>query len=329
MTAKIFARFFVGAVLCSTAVVAADTPHINQSMVGPVTDMGSTTSPSACAGFSAGTLTTSENCVNGVPRYKQLNSSGRLIQPGRAKIRLFGTGGTGYELLPPAGGVISSATGAFSQVQNLYAIADLADPINGYSGHGPNSYSVQLNTNQAAITDAVLCPSGCYAWLQTVFINGEAAIAAGSQGSFWMQLWLFSKTGTLTCPSGWIQKNSSACQLNTAMVSVPIVPVSEFANLQINTSISGGLITATTPDVMNMAKNWTLADFNVYGHGQGSSVFFNAGASITVNLTATYSGNGPVTCSRKSIVAESNNLKATACTVLSGGNGIQYTESPF
>lgn len=342
MAHKITKVIVIGSLLCGAAVLAAGAVHHYwmANFQGSNSPSGNTVEN--CDGGIGPTVTPNPNCGNFSMQFGQARKLNPGLKSAQPELDTFSNGGgTGYELIPPSGSIISTATGSFSQVSNLTAIADIASPFSGNNGYGPNSYSVQLNTNQAPITDPVLCPTGCNAWLQTVFINGVDYIQAGSTGELWMQMWLFGINGaSLRCPNNWAQKSTSACQFNTSFVDIPIVPVTEFPYLQISSSISGGQITATlttknhtytqtTPDVMHMAQNWSVVDFNVYGHGNGTVVFFNPGASITVNIVASYSGNGAVTCSRQGVVGESNNLQANACTVVSGGNGIQYTESPF
>jgi hypothetical protein len=341
MAHKITKVIVISSLLCSTAVLTAGAAQRYWITNGQSSSAAPGNTVKNCGGSIGPTVTPNPNCGNFSAQFGQAHSLNPRLKSAQSGLDTFQNGGgTGYELIPPSGSIISTATGSFSQVSNVTAIADIANPLNGNNGYGPNSYAVQLNTNQAPITDPVLCPAGCIAWLQTVFINGVDYIQANSTGVLWMQMWLFSKTGTLTCPANWIQRTESACKFNTNFMQVPIVPIAEFPYLQISSSISGGQITATlttkdhtytqtTPDIMHMAQNWKVVDFNVYGHGNGSVVFFNPGASVTVKVVASYSGNGPVTCGHQPLTGESNNLQAGSCTVVSGGNGIQYTEIPF
>jgi hypothetical protein len=219
-------------------------------------------------------------------------------------------------------GVITQTVGSFSSVSGVSSESD-----DGQS----NDYSLQLNSNFMS-TDACNGVSGCQAWEQFVYASGE--------GSAFMQYWLINYGNT--CPSGgWMQYQGS-CYMNSAAVSVPDEPITDLGNMSLTGSaVSGGTDTLTFTDgteayttsgndsVVYLATAWQASEFNIIGDGGGSEATFNAGSSMTVNVSLTDGSTDAPTCAANAgTTGETNNLTLGSCSASGGSTpSIQFTQS--
>jgi hypothetical protein len=212
------------------------------------------------------------------------------------------------------------------------------------SGAVANDYSLQMNTapfttSACAGSPASTSPS-CKGWEQFVFPGG-----GGGSIQYW--LWNYGPAGT-QCPTprsascipgyaftdGWCPFQFSStgnvyCVVNAAgSTSAPsVLPTSpDFATLVLTGEAGSGTssdsITVTVngtahtapggnyfPD-LGTGTNWQAEEFNVFGDGDASQAFFNAGATIVVKnaVTSAVATTSAPSCVEEGFTGESNSL---------------------
>ena len=135
-----------------------------------------------------------------------------------------------------------------------------------------------------------------------------------------MQFWLLNFGQS--CPDGFhhFPGNATDCAKNSDSALVPIQPLANLGQLSLKgEAVSGGdTITLSTgdfqflvqsSDVLNLAQNWTAAEFNILGDGSSSQANFNAGAATAVRISVKDGTTNAPTCVREGFTAETNNLK--------------------
>jgi hypothetical protein len=222
-------------------------------------------------------------------------------------------------------GLISKTVGSFPKVTGVKSEEGV---------DGPNSYSLQLNSNFMSNNNA--CngsknKSDCLAWLQYVY--------ASDYTEAFMQYWLINYD--TTCPNGW-NSYGGDCYTNSAAVGVPKEVITKLKTLSISGSaVAGGLDTLimyvgktaykTTGEdsVVYLATGWQESEFNIFGDGGGSEADFNSGSSITVKVAVTNgTTNAPICASDAGTTGETNNLNLGSCAGTGGAKPyIKFTES--
>ncbi len=262
-------------------------------------------------------------CGHG-PMVPLLPGSGPRHAGGGKGTSLVGGGGTN-DFAGQVAGTIHLAEASFPSVNNLTSETD--------SQFGAGAYSLQLNSEPfpgAPQCAGAADPAVCTGWQQFVY-QGE---------------WLFIEYWLLdygqACPTGWTQFNNTNvadtieqidCVQNTpGMTFVGTLPITDLPYLNM-TVLSGSFDGQTNFDqvelelalpgkaaqtwvsgqntVLNLANNWTSAEFNVFGFGGGSQANFNSDATINVALALeTQSGTPPYApaCESESFTGETNNL---------------------
>jgi hypothetical protein len=219
-----------------------------------------------------------------------------------------------------------------------------ASPSCSMSGTVDNDYSLQMNTAPFTTHTCSGSPAStsppCQGWEQFVY-------PAGGGGS--IQYWLlnYGPAGTM-CPAprgascvpgfastdGWCPFQFSPtgnvyCVVNAAgSTSAPGVPPTstEFPTLilsgqagssttndSISVTVSGTAHTAPGgnyfPD-LGTGTNWQAEEFNVFGDGNASQAFFNAGSTIVVNnaVTSAVATTSAPICDPAGFTGESNSL---------------------
>jgi hypothetical protein len=211
---------------------------------------------------------------------------------------------------------ITSAVGSFDTV---VGITSLTGP------DGDNSYSLQLNTIQFAtsVCDSGANPTACRGFQQFIYSNA---------GRLFMQLWLLDFGPD--CPTGFFHfpGHPNDCSKNSDSVTVPVQPLANLGQLSLTgTAVSGGmdtitlstgstLFSVTSPDSdLNLAQNWTAAEFNIFGDCCSSQASFNAGAAMTVRISVDDGTTNAPTCLPAGFTGESNNLNlAPPCCPFGG-----------
>jgi hypothetical protein len=248
-----------------------------------------------------------------------------------------------------------------------------ASPSCSMSGAVANNYSLQMNTapfttNTCSGSPASTTPQ-CQGWAQFVF-------PAGGGGG--IQYWLlnYGPAGTL-CPTprgascvpnsvstdGWCPFQFSStgnvyCVVNAAgSTNAPgVLPTStDFATLvlsgeagssttddSISVTVSGTAHSAPGgnyfPD-LGTGTNWQAVEFNVFGDGNASQAFFNAGSTIVVKnaVTSAVTTTAAPICDPSGFTGESNSLTIApaqgtttppvCCSVGGGSPAIEFVES--
>ena len=216
-----------------------------------------------------------------------------------------------------ASGSISTATGSFPYVS----------PGSTETGtDGANDFSLQLNTeffsNSPACAGA-LTPSNCLAWQQFVY-------SASYDGVF-MQYWLINYD--TTCPAGWITY-STDCYENSVggflTATAPTISTLESVSLtgtvdsggndSVVMEYGGNNISAVGADsVLDVAGNWTVAEFAILGDGNGSAADFSSGTTLDVETAVNNGATAAPTCDFDGFTAETNNLSFASAPTLAAG----------
>ena len=226
-------------------------------------------------------------------------------------------------------GHISSAIGSFDS-----AIVTSA------SGNLPANYSLQLNS-QAFDTPACAGskdPSRCKGVQQFVYV--PTPIAGG-----YIQYWLlnYRTADHNVCPepndprknANWRPMNDWDCtrfsELSIAGPTEP-APISNLKGLRLGGTARAGnwdVLTVRTDDrtlcavnednILNLADQWRIAEFSVFGDGNGTAVEFNPGTSLIVRTSVVNGTTNPPKCVRTHITGETNNLKPVEPCCAYGG----------
>ncbi|WGJ15796.1 DUF11 domain-containing protein [Methylocapsa sp. D3K7] len=123
---------------------------------------------------------------------------------------------------------------------------------------------------------------------------------------------------------------------------MPVQPISNLGNLVLTGTVNGGgdsvslfdgttLHAATGDNLVNLAANWQIAEFNVFGDtcGPPSQATFNSGSTVIPRTRITYGGTAAPTCVSTGFTGETNNLNfgPTAPTASLPGPAIIFEES--
>jgi von Willebrand factor type D domain len=243
-------------------------------------------------------------------------------------------GGEGTDWTAQVSGAITGATGSFDNVTGVTSVASVL----GTEG-SPDNYSLQLNTNHlhTPLCDSGPNPSECVGIQQFVFSNSQFF----NTSEVFIQYWLFHY-GT-PCPADWHQYEDS-CSKTTLSTGVPFQSIANLGQL----SLKGIAGSTDTPDAvklfiggneaaaksgdntLNLPQGWQVAEFNVFGDGDGSQAVFNDGATIVVRTGVDYEKNLAPSCELGGTTGESNSLDlvGTPSVVQSGPlPSIVFTES--
>jgi hypothetical protein len=214
-------------------------------------------------------------------------------------------------------GSISTATGSFPYVS----------PGSTETGaDGANDFSLQLNTEFFSDSPAcagALTPSNCLAWQQFVY--------SASYGGVFMQYWLINYD--TTCPVGWITDGSD-CYQNSAggllTATLPTIATLESVSLtgtvdsggndSVVMEYGGNNVSAVGADsVLDVAGNWTVAEFAILGDGNGSAADFSSGTTLDVETAVNNGATTAPTCDFDGFTAETNNLSFSSAPTLAAG----------
>jgi hypothetical protein len=85
----------------------------------------------------------------------------------------------------------------------------------------------------------------------------------------------------------------------------------------------------TMPDSMiDLAGNWTTAEYNIFGDGGGSEAVFNTGTTIKVKIRLHDGSTNAPSCITDGFTLESNNLGLNTCKAAGGKTpSITFSES--
>jgi hypothetical protein len=232
------------------------------------------------------------------------------------------TVGNGNDCTASVSGSISSAVGSFDSVGDVTSETGTTfDPGPNCSNpvsNVPNTFSLQLNTNLFATSTCV--GKSCQGWQQFIYSNSGVAF---------IQYWLINY-GT-ACPGGWNTLGSDCWRNGDNAVSVPPQAIPNPALLRLTGRVeSGGMDTillstadgdlsaANEDSVLDLARGWKVAEFNVFGDSCGSQANFNSGATLVVRTTVN-DGTEDRPRVAEGFTGETNNLTLVRpCSAISG-----------
>ena len=169
-----------------------------------------------------------------------------------------------------------------------------------------------------------MTPSNCLAWQQFVY--------SASYGGVFMQYWLIDY-GT-TCPAGWITYGSGSstdCYENSEggflTAALPTIATLESVSLtgtvdsggndSVVMEYGGNNVSAVGADsVLDVAGNWTVAEFAILGDGNGSAADFSSGTTLDVETAVNNGATTAPTCDFDGFTAETNNLSFASAPTL-------------
>jgi streptogramin lyase len=218
--------------------------------------------------------------------------------------------GNGTDISAKVTGTISTAVGSFDSVIGVTSETGTS-PVNG-AIDVPNAFSLQLNSNLFPTRgcQGAADPLACRGWQQFIYSN--------SYGKAFIEHWLINYQNT--CPAGWTESLGS-CFINGGAISVPVQPISNLQNLSLRgqvvsagqdaltMAVGDNLYTMPSEDsVVDPAQGWQLAEFNVFGDGNGAQAEFNTGSEIVVRTSVDYGSPLAPSCEATGLTLETNNL---------------------
>lgn len=223
--------------------------------------------------------------------------------------------------------LMSTGHGAFPLVTGVKSVKSVPNPIFGGGGdNGPNSYTLQLNSNFFA-TAACGTLQHCAGWEQFVFENPPGS----GKGALFIQDWLVPTTsfGFRRCPvgKGWQFAGGGCVQNSPYAVRIPNISIEDLGKFtetgraassgdSIYLSVGKseyGMKNVQGDGITDLAYHWEGAEFNVIGNAGGDIAEFNKGSTITISLqTDTGLRKAPSCPANSGTTGESNNLRFIA-----------------
>jgi hypothetical protein len=226
--------------------------------------------------------------------------------------------------------LISTAIGSFPDVSGVKSVRSVGvAAAGGKCICGKDAFTVQLNSDYYR-TKACGPNPRCIGWEQLVYSN--LAYEKAKVGILYVQDWRIRTTKrSLKCPpsaTGWTAALGD-CYYSSEAVQIPKIPVTQLGELSASlnaasTGDSAFLTIGTTVygmkniqgDFMDLSRNWTGAEFNIFGDCCGSLVVFNPGSKITVSLEAEDGSTAKPTCQGKGgTTGETNSLSFVGAPV--------------
>jgi hypothetical protein len=219
-------------------------------------------------------------------------------------------GNVGGDYSANVGAPISGATGQL----NVTGVTSVSD------GSGPNTFSLQLNTNTF---NTALCPANppgqpkCAAWQQFVYSNSSNCASGGS--CVFIQYWLLNypppcPTSPTIANNTWtyapaVPGATPGCYINGQATPVPNQTAQQLSGLilttqgyaggqyvQVDTSNGAAYHSSDPGDLLGIGSNqislqpwvppfqWTIAQFNLFGDCCTKTATFNPGAKVGTAL---------------------------------------------
>jgi hypothetical protein len=242
--------------------------------------------------------------------------------------------GTDFFAFAPVGHLIIRAAGSFDDVDVKGENGVRASDNQGH----PNTYSIQLNSNRytaSACKGIVNC-----AWAQFVYSTSSCS---NDKGCIYIQYWLFRPK---PCPSGWSYYDGKSggelgCFHNSHAKELALQSWTELrdfwmsglagtANDGFGATTAAGEAAWVSNGSNGLDQNWTGAEFNLVGDGNGTgAIFFNGNSTLQLHVELQTDSTDPITCSNSNFNGETgefNNLTLTGpCTVT--GSSIDFVEA--
>jgi hypothetical protein len=238
----------------------------------------------------------------------------------------FNVGGNTADFTLQSQGTISLAEGSFPSV-NPSNLTETGN-VNGNPPAQPNSFSLQINTNQYIVPG--ICGAFCAEAQQFIFsTNGCSAGPC-----VFIQVWMLGDPNP--CPAGFTTSGGSDCYTDT--VAMPVtgttVTIADLAGLTLTgtATIGGGFDTVvlSTPSGMlfkgqaldavfpgiqlGASSSWHFAEFNVFGDCCSDQAIFSTPATLVLQTSVNDGTMNPPTCLNQSFTAETNNLNLSDVT---------------
>ncbi|MGB8901382.1 MAG: hypothetical protein WCC90_20050, partial [Methylocella sp.] len=252
------------------------------------------------------------------------------------------TVGNGNDFTAQVSGLISSAVGSFDGVTG---VTSESGNVGGNPPLVANTFSLQLNTNfftnsnkNVPACNGAANPTACQGWQQFVYSN--SGCSGGSPACAFMQYWVLNFA--TNCPTGW-NTSGSDCWRNGNGPSVPVQTIANLDQLRLTgmansggtdtivmeTSGPPGLTAANQDSVLDLARNWQAAEFNVFGDYCWSQADFNFGSTIVVRTSANNGTTNAPSRLAEGFTGETNNLNlVSACSPIGGASpAIVFTET--
>ncbi|MBV8489150.1 MAG: hypothetical protein JO199_01380 [Candidatus Eremiobacteraeota bacterium] len=228
---------------------------------------------------------------------------------------------------------MSGAIGSFDNVRGVKSAFSCPQKNISKKGlctggsYGPDSYSLQLNSNNFWTS---VCPKHCMGWEQFVYTN-YPNYYSNKGGLLIIQDWYLSTDPKkkIKCQKGWTGSGGGCYRNAPFAIQVPSLTAGILGSLTlagsatangdsvflVNTSTGGypahiyGMKNAQGDDLTELADHWTGAEYNIFGTGNLARVMFNSGSDITVRVEAITSYTAAPKCLADSgTTGESNNL---------------------
>ena len=236
----------------------------------------------------------------------------------QTNIKNRSTDGSGWHFRAANGARITRTIGTFPVAQNVQSVSN-------------NQYSLQINTNGAALTRICGDKKYCSLWQQFVYESSEK-----HSSTLQMEYWIRgADVDPDNCPRGYESGGYKTCVSTISMGPFPAIPVTELKNITMlaNAEKDGqdsvvliyqqnALALAVDDSWGYISDDWTESEFNVFGIGgslEEQFAKFNPGALFKVNVAANYQNPAQETmwpaCIKGSLTGEGSNLIPSAsCT---------------
>ncbi|WP_162907615.1 discoidin domain-containing protein [Allorhizocola rhizosphaerae] len=213
----------------------------------------------------------------------------------------------------PAGPIFQ----AFGSFENVSGVTSVSSPITPGGPAVANAYTLQLNTNyfKTPACAGAAFPDLCGGFTQFVFANN------GTSGLVYIEYWLLSYN--TTCPAAFapvILGGDTFCRQATPAATVSTnTPITSMANFllsgdisgatdRVTMSIGGTAYSSTGTSIVDPGAEWIMAEFNVFGYGNGHMATFNSTAAAHVRTRINYGGTAPPICVAQGFTSETNSL---------------------
>jgi len=223
--------------------------------------------------------------------------------------------GNGNDISAEVSGHIASAIGSFPKITDVTSITS------SNTGSIADSFSLQLNSNYyrtAMCNSSPLHSSSCSGWTQFLLVNSI------NGGNVYMEDWLIGYGRP--CPATW--KNaptgfSDDCYFDTRSTPINGQTAANLEGMSLKgTATLNGMDTAVIiaangdplgamsyPDsLLNLSQGWKIAEFNIFGYGNGVEATINGGASIIVAVQVDDGTTDEPTAVNEGFTGETNNL---------------------
>lgn len=238
------------------------------------------------------------------------------------------TVGDGHDYSAQVSGLISKATGTFTDVSSNITEKG---KIGNEGSQVANAFSLQLNSQFFANTPACAGssdPADCLGWQQ--FIYARSASGSGTPNDIFMQYWLIYYDAA--CPAGWntvTSHGTTDCYTNSPAATVSTVTAKNLATVKLtgsanstgNDAVSESVGSGKATSVSNsdreidLASYWNGAEWGVFGDGGGGEADFGTKTTLEAQ-TALTTTSSSAKCLKVGYTGETNNLKFTATPAL-------------